>query len=115
VHTVSVNFDGKGVADGIVRKAGENVSTPPLLSTNESFTGITRLTGTYINYRDSRFTNSVLVADDITRLLSLENCTFDNSSLDILEKGPEFVFKTKNNTGELSITGRGESRKLTNP
>jgi hypothetical protein len=114
VKSVAVNFDGKGVADGLVRKPGENVSTPPLLSTDESFTDVPKITGTYINYRNSRFTNSVLVAGDTTRLISLEECTFENTSLDIPDKGPEFLFREKNNRGELSITGNGENRKLTN-
>jgi hypothetical protein len=115
VKSVALSFDGKGVADGLVRKAGENVSTPPLRSTGESFTDVAKISGTYINYRNSRFTNSVLVAGKATRLVSLEDCTFENTSLDIQEKAPEFVFKTKNNQGELPRTGAGEHRKLTNP
>lgn len=113
VKLVSVKFDGKGIADGFVRKPGEAVSTPPLLSTDESFSDVAKITGTYINYRNSRFANSVLVADDITRLISLEECTFENTSLNIPDKGPEFLFRPKNNTGDLTITGPGHGRMLT--
>ncbi len=113
VKRLEVNFDGKGVADGLVRKKGETVGTPPLLSTNETFLDVDEVKGTYVNYRDSRFTNTKLLAGDTTRLVSLVNCTFDNATLDIPNKGPDFRFIEKNNTGELAITGTGETRMIT--
>ena len=112
VKSLSMTFDGKGVADGIVRKEGESVATPALLSTNETFTNVPRITGTYINYRDSHFTGSTLSAGEETRLVSLENCTFADTSLEIKNEGPDFVFKAKNNTGELPVTGNNKSRML---
>lgn len=110
VKRVEVTFDGRGFADGIVRKQGENVGTPPLLSTRETFEDVGQVKGTYINYRDSKFTNTKLVAGEETRLVALENCAFENSTLDISDKGGKFIFREKNNTGELSVIGNGQER-----
>jgi len=114
VKRVEVNFDGRGYADGIVRKQGENVGTPPLLSTKETFEEVGQVKGTYINYRDSHFTNTKLVAGEETRLVALENCTFDNVTLDVLSKGEKLIFTEKNNVGEISVTGNGQERIQTN-
>jgi len=114
VKRLEVNFDTKGFADGLVRKKGEAVATPPLLSINETFEDVGQVKGTYINYRDSRFTNTTLVAGEDTRLIALENCTFDNATLNVPDKGGKFVFREKNNTGELPVTGNGQERIQTN-
>ena len=88
------------------------MATPALLATNETLEEVKQVTGTFINFRDSRFTNSKLVAGESTRLVSLENCVFENTSLEVKNKGPEFVIRKKNNTGDLSITGGGQHRML---
>ena len=115
VGRVEMNFDGRGLADGLVRKKGENVATPALVATNETLTEVGQVTGTFINYRDSRFTDSKLVAGDSTRLVSLENCTFENTTFEVKDQGPQFFFHEKNNTGDLPVTGGGEERKITKP
>lgn len=112
IQRIEMNFDAKGFADGFVRKEGEKVATPALLATNETLEEVKQVTGTFINFRDSRFTNSKLVAGESTRLVSLENCVFENTSLEVKNKGPEFVIRKKNNTGDLSITGGGQHRML---
>lgn len=108
----AVTFDTKAVADGLVRLPGKAVSTPALLFQNETFERVKSIGGTYLNFRDSIFRDSLLVAGPDTRLVSLQNCTLENTTLELDEKGPEFVFELKNNTGDLPITGAGTHRKL---
>jgi hypothetical protein len=110
---VRARFDTKGVADGLVRKAGETIATPPLLFKGETFTNVESIGGTYLNFRDSRFIDSLLVAGEQTRLISIEGCTFENTSLELQDKGPDFVFEVKNNKGDLPVKGAGEHRKIT--
>lgn len=110
---VKIHFDTKAVADGLVRKAGATLSTPPLLFKEETFTNVEPIGGTYLNFRGSRFVGSLLVAGEETRLISLDGCTFENTSLELQDKGPNFVFEMKNNRGDLPVKGGGEHRKIT--
>lgn len=105
VKRVDVAFDGRGYADGLNRKAGENVATPAILSTGESFTDVQWVTGTYINYRDSKFENTGFLAGPETRMISLENCTLDNVFLEVRGEGPDISFHEKNNTGDIPMRG----------
>lgn len=110
---LSIRFDTKAVADGLVRKEGESLSTPPLLFSDETLSKVSTIDGTYLNFRNSNFSDCHLVAGENTRLVSLEGCTFTNTSLELEEKGPNFVFKLKDNKGELPLSGPGTHRKLT--
>lgn len=110
---LSIRFDTKAVADGIARKPGQAVSTPPLLFHNEKFENVAPIDGTYLNFKDSVFRNASFVAGKDTRLVQFEGCRFEDSSLEVEEKGPRFLFELKNNTGELSVTGAMENRRFT--
>lgn len=109
---VSIRFDTKAVADGIVRAVGEKVSTPPLRFENETMEDVTSVQGTYLNFKNSTFKNTQLIANDQTHMVDLQGCTFENSTLDFQKKGPNVTFIFKNNKGELPIVGEGQTRKL---
>lgn len=112
---LSVEFDRKAVADGLTRVAGQTVSTPPLLLRNETLNGIKKIGGTYVNFKDSKITDSVFVAGETTSLISLEGCTLEGTMLEFLEKGPQVAFVFKNNKGELPESGPGLARKIVAP
>ncbi len=108
---LSVRFDTKAVADGLVREPGKPVSTPPLLLTREVLENVASVEGTYINFKDSRFTDTKFVVGERTLMVRFEGCEFINSSIKFLEKGPNVSFALKNNKGELPETGPGLNRK----
>lgn len=110
--SVSVLFDGKGVADGLFRKKGENVATPALLFTNEVMDGVKKVGGSYLNFKGSTFRNTQLEAGDKTHLVRFENCTFEDSSMNFTEKGPKVAFELKANKGDLETKGPGLARKI---
>ncbi len=112
LKVLSVQFDPKAVADGLVRKPGESVSTPALLLKNETVNQVQKVDGTYINFLNSTFTDSKIVAGKDTRLLRLEGCTFAGTMLEFEAKGPPFSFSLKNNKGELPESGPGLNRKI---
>lgn len=110
---LAVIFDTKAVADGLVRKPGETVSTPPVLLKNETINSVQRVDGTYINFQDSKFTDTKIVAGKDTRLVRLVGCTFEGTMIDFEAKGPELSFFLKNNKGDLPESGPGVNRKVT--
>ncbi|HCE43293.1 MAG TPA: hypothetical protein DET40_07075 [Lentisphaeria bacterium] len=110
--TMSITFDTKAVADGLVRKAGQTVSTPPLKLENESLVNMKRVTGTYLNFVNSKMTNVNFTADKDTRLINFMNCEFTDTSLEYAKDGPDVNVTIKNCKGELKESGPGmESRK----
>lgn len=109
---VSIIFDGKGVADGLVRKAGEAVATPPLVLSGEKMESVGKVEGTYLNFNNSTFRNTKFEAGEPTRMIQFNGCTFDGSSLKFLDKGSQVMFKSKSNKGNLQIDGPGLSRKI---
>ena len=108
---LSVRFDTKAVADGLVREAGKSVSTPPLLLARETLENVASVEGTYINFKDSRFTDTKFLVGERTLMVRFEGCEFRNSSIEFSEKGPNVSFVLKNNKGELPETGPGVGRK----
>ncbi len=112
--TMSITFDTKAVADGLVRKAGQTVSTPPLKLENETLVNIKKVTGTYINFLNSKMTNVNFIANKETRLISFKDCEFTGASLEYEKDGPELNVMIENCKGELKESGAGlESRKKT--
>ncbi|CAN5394223.1 hypothetical protein BH09VER1_BH09VER1_08340 [soil metagenome] len=112
---VKVKFDTKAVADGIDREPGHAVSTPALLLQNETMDNVPVVEGTYLNFKDSRFTNTTFRVDDLTKMVKFEGCTFEDSTIDYSEKGPGLPVSVKNNRGTLAETGGGLSRKNSQP
>ena len=112
--TMSITFDTKAIADGLIRKAGQTVSTPPLKLENETLLNVKKVTGTYFNFINSKMTNVNFVADKETRLINFMNCEFTDSSLEFTKDGPDVNVTVKNCKGELKESGPGmDSRKKT--
>lgn len=109
---VSIVFDGKGVADGLVRKAGENIPTPPLLLTGEVMEGVKKVSGSYLNFKDSKFENTRFESGEKTHFVRFENSVFEHSDMNFVEKGGDVAFELKGNKGELSTSGPGLGRKM---
>lgn len=112
---LSMTFDTKAAADGIARTAGEKVTTKPLELVNESLDNVTKIGGTYVNFKNSALKNSQIIAGENTRMISLDGCTLENTTLEFEEKGPQVSFSFVNNKGDLPITGEGQSRKMGSP
>lgn len=108
---VSITFDTKGVADGLFRKKGENVATPPLLLTDEVMENVKKVGGSYLNFKGSTFRNTGFEAGESTRLVRFENCVFEDSTMSFSEKGGEVMVELKGNKGELPMEGPGLARK----
>ncbi len=115
VKTIAVQFDTKAVADGLVRKEGETLSTPPILLKNETVNSVQQVGGTYINFENSTFKDTKFVVGKDTRLVRLEGCTFEGTMVDFEAKGPEVSFILKNNKGDLPESGAGLARKKSAP
>jgi len=110
---LSVKFDTKAVADGLVREPGKSVSTPPLLLERETLENVASVEGTYINFKDSRFSDSKFLVGESTLMVRFEGCEFKNASIEFLKKGPNVSFVLKESKGELPETGPGIHRKNT--
>lgn len=108
---ISIFFDTKGVADGIVRKAGQQVSTPPLILKNETLFNIGKLEGTYFNFSDSKMNKVSFIAGKETRMVDLRNCELNDCSMLFEEKGPAVKFAVENCKGALKESGPGLGRK----
>lgn len=109
--SISLRFDTKGVADGIVREPGKSVSTPSLLLEKETLDNVTKVEGTYLNFKNSKIRGTKFLAGEETRMASFVGCTFENSQLEFEAKGPQVIFVFKDNTGELPVSGPGLARK----
>ena len=111
--SLAITFDTKAVADGLYRKPGETVVTPPLTLERETLKTVNPITGTYFVFNDSTFTNSHFVAGKQTSAAHFKNCTFVESSLAYEEEGPPVDFRVDTCRGTLTETGPGLARKKT--
>jgi hypothetical protein len=110
--TMSITFDTKAIADGLIRKVGQTVSTPPLKLENETLVNVKKVTGTYFNFINSKMTNVNFMADKETRLINFKNCEFAETSIEYGKEGPDIYVSTENCKGNLKESGPGlESRR----
>lgn len=109
--TLSITFDTKGVADGLVRQAGKPIATPPLRLRNEILRNVKQVSGTYFDFTNCKIQDSALVAGKQTRLLRLIDCKVDNSSIEYAAEGPTVAVELRAVNGTLSEKGAGLSRK----
>ncbi len=107
---VRIVFDGKGVADGIFRKKGENVATPALLLSNEVMEGVKSVEGSYLNFTGGTFRNTRFNAKADTHLIRIEKSVLEESTLDVAPKGGNIAFELKENEGDLPVSGQGAQR-----
>jgi hypothetical protein len=112
---MEIKFEGKGVADGLMRKPGEAVATPALNFVNETLTNVAQIRGTYFNFEKSKLNNVKMVAGNETVLTDLRNNELQNVSLWYDAKGPEVAVNLRNNKGELTEAGPGLTRKKLQP
>jgi len=109
--TLSIVFDTKAVADGLYRKPGETVVTPPLTLENETLINVKRISGTYFNFTNSKMTNSHFVAGKETRLINFKNCELDGSSIEYQADGPDVMVNIENCKGSIEEKGPGLKRR----
>ena len=86
--TLSIVFDTKAVADGINRKPGATVATPPLTLVNETLLNVKKITGTYFNFTGATMKNSHFVAGKDTSLINFTKCDVRESTIQYEAKGP---------------------------
>ncbi len=108
---LSIDFDTKAVADGLVRKAGQTVSTPPLRLENETLVNVAEISGTYFNFANSTIRDSKFVAGKDTRLIRLLNCKTTGASIFYEATGPEVDVKIEGGEGKVAEDGPGLKRK----
>ena len=108
---ITIKFDTKAVADGLYRKPGQTVSTPPLTLENETLVNVEKVTGTYLNFINSTMKNVDFVAGKDTYLIDFQNCTFKDCSIDYQVKGPNMTVKFSGCKGKLQEKGAGIERK----
>jgi len=112
---LSIVFDTKAVADGLVRKPGQTVSTPPLKLENEILVNVNEITGTYFNFTNCTIRAAHFVAGKDTRMMRLLGCLVKESSILYEAEGPEVDVKIEGGEGKLVEEGPGLKRKKSNP
>jgi hypothetical protein len=108
---VELTFDGKGVADGLMRAEGQAVATPPLTLLGETLENVKQFTGTYLKLEKSQLDNVQLVAGEKTLLVDLRGNKLTNATLTYQQNGGDVQFVVRDNEGVLSEGGAGLSRK----
>ena len=108
---LSIVFDTKAVADGLVRKSGQTVSTPPLKLENETLVNVTSITGTYFDFTNCNIRASQFIAGKDTRLIRLLACKVTGSSILYEAEGPDVDVKTEGVEGMPVETGPGLKRR----
>ncbi|MCG3150465.1 MAG: hypothetical protein PCFJNLEI_03951 [Verrucomicrobiae bacterium] len=108
---LAIVFDTKAVADGLLRKPGQTVSTPPLKLENETMLNVDEITGTYFNFSNCTIRAAQFIAGKDTRMIHLVNCRLSESSILYEAEGPEVSVKIEGGSGQLNETGPGLKRK----
>ncbi len=111
ISTLSMTFDGKGVADGFDRKAGTNIQTPAITLENETLSDVKQVRGTYFKFINSKLENVKRIAGKDTVLADLQNNELTNVSLLYEKTGPDVWVAINNNKGTLVEEGPGLERK----
>ncbi len=109
--TLSIVFDTKAVADGIDRKPGETVATPPLTLAGETLVNVPKITGTYFNFRNAIIKNSHFVAGKETRLINFKECDVLASSIHYEALGPRVLVELDRSEKKLTHAGPGLNRR----
>ena len=112
---LAVTFDTKAVADGLVRKAGQTVATPPLKLENEKLTNVATITGTYFYFSGCDIRAAGFIAGKETRLIKLQNCKVAESSIQYEADGPDVFVAIDGKDGRPAEAGPGLSRKKVAP
>jgi len=108
---LSITFDTKGVADGLVRRAGRTVATPPLQLKDETLVNVADVTGTYFDLSNCDIARTTFTAGKETRLLRFRDCKLDAASLRFEADGPPVSVALEATTGTLAESGPGLARK----
>lgn len=108
---LAIRFDTKAVADGLVRKAGATVATPPLRLRNETIVNVPSISGTYFDLADCTIRGSQFTAGPETRLIRLRGGSATDSSITYDADGPAIRVSIDGVQGRLDEIGPGLSRK----
>jgi hypothetical protein len=108
---LAIRFDTKGVADGLVRKAGQKVATPPLQLRNETLVDVSRVEGTYFDLLDCKLRGTHFTAGPETRLVRVRGGEATDSSIEYEAVGPTVSVKLENVAGQVTEQGPGLKRK----
>jgi len=109
--SLSITFDTKAVADGLVRQAGKTVGTPPLRLSGETMRNVSKISGTYFDFSKCDIRDSAFVAGKETRLVRLLECKLDGSVIAYEAEGPPVAVEMKSIQGSLTESGSGLKRK----
>ena len=109
--TLSIVFDTKAVADGINRKPGQAVATPPLTLVNETLDNVEKITGTYFNFTGATMKNSHFVAGEEARLIDFSECEVSDSTIQYKAEGPPVTVETEGIDETLKQEGPGLNRR----
>jgi len=108
---LSIVFDTKAVADGLVRKSGKTVATPPLRLEDETLVNVSNVSGTYFDFAKCDIRNSNFVVGKETRLVRFQDCRFDAGTILYEAEGPPVAVAIKGGQGTLAESGPGLGRK----
>jgi hypothetical protein len=108
---LSIVFDTKAVADGLVRKSGKTVATPPLRLEEETLVNVSKVSGTYFDFTKCVIRNSSFVVGKETRLVRLQDCKIDAGTIHYEAEGPPVAVAIRGGDGTLVESGPGLSRK----
>jgi len=108
---LSITFDTKAVADGLVRKAGQTVFTPALRLERETLIKVPGITGTYFDFKDCNIQSSQFIAGRETQLIQLTGGQVTDSSVLFEAEGPQVKMKLAGVQGAPVEMGAGLKRK----
>jgi hypothetical protein len=109
--TLSIVFDTKAVADGINRKPGEMVATPPLTLANETLVNVAKITGTYFNFTGATVKHAHFVAGKETSLINFTKCEVRESTIQYEAEGPQVRVEVEGYDETLKQSGPGLNRR----
>jgi hypothetical protein len=112
---LSIDFDKASGTSGVYLKPGELLRTPPLELANETLVNVQRITGTYLDFVNSKLKSVRFVAGDDTRLVHFKGCEFDNASIEYAAKGPQVDETIEGCKGTLREEGSGLKRRVSHP
>lgn len=108
---LSIHFDTKPAADGLLRLPGKPVGTPPLRLVREKMTSMGEIGGTYFDFEDCDISRAQFIAGPDTSWFRLVGCTLTNSKVNYTAEGPPVTVSLKDVNGTLGESGPGVARK----